>query len=432
MPASRATTRAGSRNLHVAPGWYYFTAAIRSDNVGDGNTGASIGLMEDGIISQQLHGTRDWTKVGFYLKAGDQGADIVLACRLGGFASLNTGKMACRDFKGVKLDNPPDNDTPRYDLDVIRNGGVPPPAAGPGANVALPLALAILVLAGLFAWRRFGRQWMRRVWTNLQPIAPGASGVPLPPDATRKRIEIALLVVTLLSFAYFYQAADHSTGSRFDLMRSILERGSLWIDGYCGFNTADIVELRSHIYSNKAPGGAFTGLLPWLFITSVMRIFLAENQWFWAFATYLGTVFSVSVLSSILVVLTYRFRAAFRRRQRPRGRVGLDPGFRHDPVSLRHRIYRGTDFDVVRVRLVLSSGVAHRGAGRSAICARDCSRDGRWSATIRPSSSPPGSGSTRYGSCGTGASWRRSRWALARARSFSRCTISSLSATRFS
>ena len=101
------------QKLHLGPGWYYFSADIRSDNVGDNNTGASIGLMEDGIISQQLHGTRDWTKVGFYLKAGDQGADIVLDCRLGGFASLNTGKMACRNFKGVKVKDPPDNDTPR-------------------------------------------------------------------------------------------------------------------------------------------------------------------------------------------------------------------------------------------------------------------------------------------------------------------------------
>ncbi|HKD68783.1 MAG TPA: hypothetical protein VKB84_18210, partial [Candidatus Binataceae bacterium] len=101
------------QNLHVGPGWYYFTADIRSDNVGDNNTGASIGLMEDGIISQQLHGTRDWTKVGFYLKAGEHGADIVLDCRLGGFASLNTGNMSCRNFKGVKVDTPPDNDTPR-------------------------------------------------------------------------------------------------------------------------------------------------------------------------------------------------------------------------------------------------------------------------------------------------------------------------------
>jgi len=295
------------QNLHVGPGWYYFTADIRSENIGDGNTGASIGLMEDGIISQQLHGTKDWTKVGFYLKSGDKGADIVLACRLGGFASLNTGKMACRDFKGVKVDAPPENDTARFDLDVIRNGGVPPPASGPGANITFPLALAILVLAGLFAWRRFGRQWMRRVWTDLQQLPPGGNAAPLPPDATRQRIEITLFVLTLLSFAYFYQAADHSTGSRFDLVRSILERGSLWIDGYCGFNTADIVEMHSHIYSNKAPGGAFTGLIPWLFVTSMLRIVLSESEWFWAFATHLTTVFSVSLLSSVLVVMTYRF-----------------------------------------------------------------------------------------------------------------------------
>ncbi|MGO9057891.1 MAG: PA14 domain-containing protein [Candidatus Binataceae bacterium] len=308
IESAKANDARWIQNLHIGPGWYYFTADIRSTNVAEGNTGASIGLMEDGIISQQLHGTKDWTKVGFYLKGQEHGADIVLDCRLGGYASLNTGQMACRNFKGVKVGAPPDNeDTPRYDLDIIRNGGTPPPSSGPGANVALPLALAILVLAGLFAWRRFGRQWMRRVWTNLQHLPAGGSAMPLPPDATRQRIEITLLVVALLSFAYFYQAADHSTGSRFDLVRSILERGSLWIDGYCGYNTADIVELHSHIYSNKAPGGAFTGLLPWLFVTSMLRIFLTENQWFWAFATHLTTVFSVSLLSSILVVLTYRF-----------------------------------------------------------------------------------------------------------------------------
>ncbi|HKD66693.1 MAG TPA: PA14 domain-containing protein, partial [Candidatus Binataceae bacterium] len=166
---------------------------------------------------------------------------------------------------------------------------------------------AILVLAGLFAWRRFGRQWTRRVWTNLHQLPPGAAGAPMPPEPNRKRIEIALFVITLLSFAYFYQAADHSTGSRIDLMRSILERGSLWIDGYCGYNTADIVELHSHIYSNKAPGGAFTGLVPWLVVTSILRIFLNETAWFWALATHLGTVFSVSLLSSVLTVLMYRF-----------------------------------------------------------------------------------------------------------------------------
>jgi len=295
------------QNLHIGPGWYYFSADIRGANIGDNNTGASIGLMEDGIISQQLHGTRDWTRVGFYLKAGDKGADIVLDCRLGGFASLNTGTMACRNFKGVKIDTPPDNDTPRYDLDVIRNGGVPPASGGGGANVVLPLALALLVLAGLFFWRRYGKTWARKMWTGLRQLPPGSSGVPLPPDATRQRIELSLFLVALLTFAYFYQAADHSTASRFDLVRSILERGSLWIDGYAGYNTADIVELRAHIYSNKAPGGAFTGLIPWLAVTSVLRVFLNQTDWFWALATYLTTILSVSLLSALLVVLLYRF-----------------------------------------------------------------------------------------------------------------------------
>jgi hypothetical protein len=306
VSSTKANDARWIQNLHIGPGWYYFSADVRSENVPADNTGASIGMMEDGIISQQLHGTKDWTKVGFYLKVGKQGADIALACRLGGYASLNTGKMACRNFKGEKVDSPPDNDTPRYDLDVIRNGGTPPPSEGGGANIALPLALAVLVLAGLFYWRRYGKTWARKIWANLQQF-PAAGGAPMPPEPTRQRIELVLFLVTLLTFAYFYQAADHSTGSRFDLVRSILERGSVWIDGYCGYNTADIVELRSHIYSNKAPGGAFTGLVPWLFVISILHIVMREGDLFWALVTHLTTVFSVSLLSSVLIVMLYRF-----------------------------------------------------------------------------------------------------------------------------
>src|ERR1700732_1430536 len=97
------------QKLHLGPGWYHFTTSMRTEGVPTGNTGAYISILEDGIVSDFLYGTNNWRELGFYLKVGEAGADVELACRVGGFASLNTGKAACRDFRGVKIDAPPED-----------------------------------------------------------------------------------------------------------------------------------------------------------------------------------------------------------------------------------------------------------------------------------------------------------------------------------
>ncbi len=90
-----------------------------------------------------------------------------------------------------------------------------------------------------------------------------------------KRIENTLFGVSLFSFAYFYQASDQSTAARFDLIRSVLERRTLWIDGFCGYNTADIINIANHYYSVKAPGTSLTGLLPWSLLSWFVSLPLA-------------------------------------------------------------------------------------------------------------------------------------------------------------
>src|SRR5260370_29545848 len=102
---------------------------MRTEGVPTGNTGAYISILEDGIVSDFLYGSNNWREVGFYLKVGEAGADVELACRLGGFAGLNTGKAACRDFRGVKVDAPPADATHKYELDLIRRGRLPPPSS---------------------------------------------------------------------------------------------------------------------------------------------------------------------------------------------------------------------------------------------------------------------------------------------------------------
>lgn len=300
-----------AQKLKLGPGWYHVSASVRTENVGQSRTGANLSLLEDGIISDDLHGTNDWRPLDFYLKVGEQGAEVEVACRLGGFAALNTGKVLFREVRMSKVAGAPADAPHKYDLDLIRSGGSAAGPAGSGSGAAvLVAALAIAAMIGLLGWRRRrgradratqGRAVLQHAVAQEQAAAPVA-------DAERRRIEIILFAVALLSFTYFYQASDHSTASRIDLIRALLERRTVWIEGYAGYNTADLVQLNGHIYSNKAPGGALSGLLPWAVVTTALGAFVAPaGALYWALATYLTTVFSVSVLGAVLTVLMYRF-----------------------------------------------------------------------------------------------------------------------------
>ncbi|MGO9603146.1 MAG: PA14 domain-containing protein [Candidatus Binataceae bacterium] len=130
--------------------------------------------------------------------------------------------------------------------------------------------------------------------------------------ASERRLEAALFTIPLLTYAYFYQGSDQSTAARFDLMRSILERATLWIDGFCGYNTADIIIVGGHYYSVKAPGTSLICLLPWVLIRLALLPLMAHNEpLYWALVTYLTIVVTIGVLISLLCVVMYRFARYF-------------------------------------------------------------------------------------------------------------------------
>jgi hypothetical protein len=299
------------QTLHLSPGWYHFTASVRTENVPNGKTGAALTIMEDGIISAQLHGTTDWQPVGFYLKVGGSGAEVIFACRLGGFDGLNTGRATCRDLQGSKVDEPPVDTSYKYDLDFIRTGSTQPspaPASDNSAHVTFLLFVAALILAGILAGSARRKRAIEAVGAILNrrslPNQPATEVL----NASQRRIEIKLFGVSLLTFAYFYQASDHNTAARFDLIRSFLERRTIWIDGYCGYNTADLIDWHSHYYSNKAPGRSLTGIIPWLISrTLAAALLIRTDSYYWAFVTYLATVLSVSLPVALMAVLIYRF-----------------------------------------------------------------------------------------------------------------------------
>ncbi|HEV3113388.1 MAG TPA: hypothetical protein VGY99_23120 [Candidatus Binataceae bacterium] len=148
-----------AQSLNLTGGWYHFTAELRAQNVGKDQTGASISIMEDGITSPDLKGTTDWQRVGFYFKVGPKGADLELACRVGGFGSLNTGTVFCRDIRMERVAAPPGGAESLFDLDKIRKDSAEVPIGRPWTLVATFL---FLIALSVFGWRTFG-----------QTIAPG-------------------------------------------------------------------------------------------------------------------------------------------------------------------------------------------------------------------------------------------------------------------
>jgi hypothetical protein len=301
------------QHLRLGSGWYHFSAQLRSHNVGSKNTGASLCLLQNWVSSQELHGDHDWQNVDFYVREGGDGADVDLACRLGGYANLNTGEVECRAIHAVAVSAPAAGSGPQYDLATAPVAGSPPQAVTDKA-ATLVLVSALLVLLGI-VWRT--RQLRGRKMglvagglattrsNTISKAGPEALAIQAQPPS--RKIEQVLFLLCMLTFGYFYQAADQNAASRIDLIRALTERGSVWIDYYAGFNTADIVEMSGHIYSNKAPGGALTGVLQWLFVTGLLHLFMSEGPWFWALATYLTTVFTIGLISALLCVLTYRF-----------------------------------------------------------------------------------------------------------------------------
>jgi hypothetical protein len=121
-----------------------------------------------------------------------------------------------------------------------------------------------------------------------------------------REVELLILFLTLISFAYFYQASDHNTAARFDLIRSLLEQHTVSIDAYCGYNTADLVHLNGHYYSNKAPGGSLTGIVPWIVSLILSRPFAGDPDFYWAMVTYLATILTDGLAVAITCILIYR------------------------------------------------------------------------------------------------------------------------------
>jgi hypothetical protein len=139
--------------VKLVPGWYYISVEARTDKVLPFMIGANLSVLDDGIRSADLKGTKDWQRLSLYLKVPEGGADIDVALRLGGFMNLSRGAAFFRNASIVKVAGPPAGALFIYDLGRIRSQETTGPIGRPWTLVAVFL---LLIAVGTVGWRMFG------------------------------------------------------------------------------------------------------------------------------------------------------------------------------------------------------------------------------------------------------------------------------------
>jgi hypothetical protein len=152
--------------LSLGPGWYHITADARTHGVLDFRTGANISVLDGQIVSPDLRGDTDWTRLGFYLKVGPHGADVDVCLRLGGFGNLTRGQAFFRNPRVEAVSAPPPGADYVFDLTAVRNAQLTPPIGKPWTLWATFLFLAMLAAVG----------W----WLMGEPLASRRAAQPVP------------------------------------------------------------------------------------------------------------------------------------------------------------------------------------------------------------------------------------------------------------
>jgi hypothetical protein len=162
------------QSIALTAGWYHIATDVRAVNVPDGKTGANISLLEDGIMSRDLHGSTGWQRVGFYVKVGSHGADVDVALRVGGFSNLNSGTAFFRNAAITRVDQPPPGAVQVFDLAAIRQASASVPIGQPWTLAA---AFILLTIAAYLGWRTYGEATIN-VTQVSPPLSPatGTSG----------------------------------------------------------------------------------------------------------------------------------------------------------------------------------------------------------------------------------------------------------------
>jgi hypothetical protein len=130
----------------------------------------------------------------------------------------------------------------------------------------------------------------------------------------RHRVEALLFLLLWTTYSYFYQSTQHNEAARLDQTRAIVQDHTLLINKYW-WNSADVIHYKKegseqdHIYPAKAPGMSFIAIPFYAFFLGVLKLGLVlglPDYVYWHLVTYFTVVTTVSLLSALAAVATYR------------------------------------------------------------------------------------------------------------------------------
>ncbi len=185
---------------------------------------------------------------------------------------------------------------------------------------------------------------------------------------SERTIEIALFLVLLFSFAFFYQGGGANQNSRFDQMRSIVELHQLNLKPFAASH--DIVQVdpppgsgaRAKTYPNKAPGMSLVGAAPYFLISRLKPVLVSafSEDFYHLFTCWLTTVIVVGIPCAYGGVVFFRLLGLFHSAVYPRllCTLGLflgTPAFAYSTVLYGHMV--GSVLTVVSFYLLLKYGV---------------------------------------------------------------------------
>jgi hypothetical protein len=116
-----------------------------------------------------------------------------------------------------------------------------------------------------------------------------------------RRPEPAIAALALTAYAYFFQGGGWNASVRFDLVRAVVEQGTIRIDGY-ETNTGDLAFRDGHYYCDKAPGLSFAAAPVYAAVLPLAGEGRLRGR-FVSMAAWLATIVTVAVPSAIAAAL---------------------------------------------------------------------------------------------------------------------------------
>jgi dolichyl-phosphate-mannose-protein mannosyltransferase len=145
------------QSVTVKPGTlYHLSGWIQADQVGQSAKGANLSVMGVLETSNDVFATEGkWVQVDLYGMTGDTQTEIVVAARIGGYGSLNTGKAYFDDLSLIEAASAPAG---MHVISFDPQASAPAQAAEPGSSDSsisiFPIILLTLAFTLLFLFAR--------------------------------------------------------------------------------------------------------------------------------------------------------------------------------------------------------------------------------------------------------------------------------------